>query len=822
MISNNVASTKAAQWAEQKKAAIERAKRLREERERGVMSENHTFRPETKPHYPTRGGYQKENQVDDDFAERYGAMPSTGERPSGNMDPFPARGATDVRTTMTADNNRRPTRTASNRSMQRLMRGESSVGRIKSNRSTAAEEYAPGSRKQSAPPKQSQAPPPAEEPTEQPVPQQRNATAGGYPNPRDTQEAADEAFMALLRKDNKSRQRKSKSKGSSRRPGWDDSFADMDMDDRPPVHSQPKTYALGYKGGSHAPPTVSSGYGGSGVPPPTTTEPSPRDPAMPPMNNVPHPANTTNGYGHSTSRGTSRPAGTAPDNANIPRHGPMNPPSAHSARPQPYPANQPQSTQARSFQTDVDNFDLSRYISGSRMENGYNAATSLSQEQPTGNRSRLSNRNLKSTQSDEFHFHEQRRPPSSHSRQGHPPSVNQQPQYPKQSLQPNPSREKRSVCQVSRPLEEPAPYRSILYFDNSSPSQGETHVSLDQIEGENGSSRVARYGRRAGVKNPSMGSRGSIRSAGSSRGSQQSGRNRGNSNDSFSNGGDLHELAYGNDSWNELSPMASYDPTKHLSSAHEGRSQPPYHSQALESAEDHAPFEYPGNAPSSSHQRSNTRPQPVSRGRQVYYPPEHEELEEKQQNVEDMPLGTNHTQYEIPEGMEAADEPQELRECPSCGRNFNPQAFEKHAKVCKKVFQSKRRQFDSSKVRVPGEAQQVKQPRGRRTQGEKSSQSNSKNNKWKAKSEELRQAMKAARAMKRAQDRGEDIRSAKIPEMPSSSQENSGFVPCPHCGRTFNETAAERHIPRCQGIQARPSALRKGSGNNAVSRSRRR
>ena len=26
---------------------------------------------------------------------------------------------------------------------------------------------------------------------------------------------------------------------------------------------------------------------------------------------------------------------------------------------------------------------------------------------------------------------------------------------------------------------------------------------------------------------------------------------------------------------------------------------------------------------------------------------------------------------------------------------------------------------------------------------------------------------------------------------------NPDYVPCPHCNRTFNETAAERHIPKC-------------------------
>ena len=37
-------------------------------------------------------------------------------------------------------------------------------------------------------------------------------------------------------------------------------------------------------------------------------------------------------------------------------------------------------------------------------------------------------------------------------------------------------------------------------------------------------------------------------------------------------------------------------------------------------------------------------------------------------------------------------------------------------------------------------------------------------------------------------------------------------MPCPHCGRRFNEKAAERHIPKCQTIKAQPKMLRRGQG----------
>lgn len=37
-------------------------------------------------------------------------------------------------------------------------------------------------------------------------------------------------------------------------------------------------------------------------------------------------------------------------------------------------------------------------------------------------------------------------------------------------------------------------------------------------------------------------------------------------------------------------------------------------------------------------------------------------------------------------------------------------------------------------------------------------------------------------------------------------------IECPTCGRKFNETAAERHIPKCGSIMNKPSFLKKGNG----------
>ncbi len=41
-----------------------------------------------------------------------------------------------------------------------------------------------------------------------------------------------------------------------------------------------------------------------------------------------------------------------------------------------------------------------------------------------------------------------------------------------------------------------------------------------------------------------------------------------------------------------------------------------------------------------------------------------------------------------------------MLQCVTCGRNFLPQAFKKHVNLCKSVFTTKRKLFDSKKTRM--------------------------------------------------------------------------------------------------------------------------
>jgi len=91
----------------------------------------------------------------------------------------------------------------------------------------------------------------------------------------------------------------------------------------------------------------------------------------------------------------------------------------------------------------------------------------------------------------------------------------------------------------------------------------------------------------------------------------------------------------------------------------------------------------------------------------------------------------------------------DLVECPEgCGRKFNRKALEKHAKACKLVFMSKRKEFNSEAKRLVNKEQAAiikqqkeKQKKEGRSRGSKAFEKTSDN--WKAASEDFRAAVKA-------------------------------------------------------------------------------
>lgn len=166
-------------------------------------------------------------------------------------------------------------------------------------------------------------------------------------------------------------------------------------------------------------------------------------------------------------------------------------------------------------------------------------------------------------------------------------------------------------------------------------------------------------------------------------------------------------------------------------------------------------------------------------------------------------------------------------ECPDCGRHFAPEPFIRHAKVCKKVFLSKRKVFDSSKQRLDAnpETLAAAKKNGKKQQkpgnaAATAAAAGSGVSKWKEQSRQFREAMRSARGATGGGDvvvavgGGGGGGGAPAPSQPYI---DPTLIQCPNCQRRFNDKAAERHIPVCKSIIAKPASLKKGGGQQAGS-----
>lgn len=155
----------------------------------------------------------------------------------------------------------------------------------------------------------------------------------------------------------------------------------------------------------------------------------------------------------------------------------------------------------------------------------------------------------------------------------------------------------------------------------------------------------------------------------------------------------------------------------------------------------------------------------------------------------------------------ALDEPvpDGLVRCTICSRNFAEDRIEKHREICQKTKSKKRKVFDTTKHRVLGtDAEKyVLQKKKFGAAASKKSVSgpstapkgadNCRKSDWRRKHEEFIQAIRAAKEMQAHLAKGGKL--SDLPPPPPS--ENPDYVQCPHCSRRFNQTAAERHIPKC-------------------------
>jgi hypothetical protein len=92
-------------------------------------------------------------------------------------------------------------------------------------------------------------------------------------------------------------------------------------------------------------------------------------------------------------------------------------------------------------------------------------------------------------------------------------------------------------------------------------------------------------------------------------------------------------------------------------------------------------------------------------------------------------------------------DPSQLRECRmGCGRKFNPDSIAKHEAVCKKVFQKKRKEFNSQQHRIVNGDQKKLMKKGEIVERKiENSKKTEKIPKWKAESLQFRSVLKQNR-----------------------------------------------------------------------------
>ncbi|KAK7103459.1 zinc finger C2HC domain-containing protein 1C-like isoform X2 [Littorina saxatilis] len=132
--------------------------------------------------------------------------------------------------------------------------------------------------------------------------------------------------------------------------------------------------------------------------------------------------------------------------------------------------------------------------------------------------------------------------------------------------------------------------------------------------------------------------------------------------------------------------------------------------------------------------------------------------------------------------------------CKVCGRKFADDRVQKHQSACK-IASKPRKVYDPTKMRTEGTDMAKYISKGAHKKEPKSK----KKADWRRQHEEFINNIRYAKKVTEMEKQGMDLKD--LPPPPPSH--NPDLVACPHCNRTFNSTAAERHIPRCQGLKTK-------------------
>ncbi|XP_076547512.1 uncharacterized protein LOC117610125 isoform X2 [Osmia lignaria lignaria] len=131
--------------------------------------------------------------------------------------------------------------------------------------------------------------------------------------------------------------------------------------------------------------------------------------------------------------------------------------------------------------------------------------------------------------------------------------------------------------------------------------------------------------------------------------------------------------------------------------------------------------------------------------------------------------------------------------CKICGRRFAQDRVTLHEQICTKTAQKKRKQFDAMMYRVKGtDLEKFVRSGHCKKQPEKPVPKSN----WRRKHEDFINAIRSAKQVQAHLAAGGKL--SDLPPPPAS--DTSDYVQCPHCGRKFNQSAAERHIPKCENM----------------------
>jgi len=170
-------------------------------------------------------------------------------------------------------------------------------------------------------------------------------------------------------------------------------------------------------------------------------------------------------------------------------------------------------------------------------------------------------------------------------------------------------------------------------------------------------------------------------------------------------------------------------------------------------------------------------------------------------SYDDSPLHTHRTDKTVP-GPEEEYAPVSLVSCDICGRKFGENRIAKHRNVCVKSTKKQRKVFNMSNARKKGtDLENFNAP----PPSNRVKQIAQKKKNWRTKHEDFINSIRYAKEVTTKMKQG--LKASDLPPPPPSK--NPDYVQCPHCERRFNQKAADRHIPKCKDIKAKPRALKK-------------